>query len=201
MHAGATRRIDVRAMGTTLSIYGPAASFAPGVDAVVETFRDEEQRFSRFRSDSELSRLNARAGGWVTVSEGFGSLLDFSLSQAAATRGAFDPSVLAAVEAAGYDRDFDEVIRSARGDGRSACLRGLGSTSAASPKGGPPTSPSSGPCGRAWHGCWYRRAAICASGAALPSLDRRGGPRRTGDTRHDPAPGPRGARNLKHREA
>ena len=115
MQAEATRRIDVRAMGTTLSIYGPAASFAPGADAVIETFRDEEQRFSRFRSDSELSRLNARAGGWVTVSEGFGSLLDFSLAQAHATHGAFDPTVLAAVEAAGYDRDFDEVIRSARG--------------------------------------------------------------------------------------
>jgi FAD:protein FMN transferase len=115
MHAEATRRVDVLAMGTTLSIYGPAASFEPGADAVIDTFRDEEQRFSRFRSDSELSRLNARAGGWVTVSEGFGSLLDFSLSRAHATHGAFDPTVLAAVEAAGYDRDFDEVIRSARG--------------------------------------------------------------------------------------
>ncbi len=115
MHTEATRRINVRAMGTTLSIYGPAPSFAPGADVVIETFRDEEQRFSRFRPDSELGRVNARTGGWVTVSERFGALLDFSLGQADATRGAFDPTVLAAVEAAGYDRDFDEVIRSARG--------------------------------------------------------------------------------------
>ena len=115
MITAGTRRLDVRAMGTTLSVYGPAGSFAAGADAVVETFREEEQRFSRFRSDSELSRVNARAGSWVAVSEGFGSLLDFSLAQAAATDGAFDPTVLAAVEAAGYDRDFDEVIRSARG--------------------------------------------------------------------------------------
>ena len=40
MHNEATRRIDVRAMGTTLSIYGPAPSFAPGADVVIETFRD-----------------------------------------------------------------------------------------------------------------------------------------------------------------
>jgi thiamine biosynthesis lipoprotein len=110
-----TRRLDMRAMGTTLSIYGPSGSFAAGAAAVVETFREEEQRFSRFRSDSELSRMNARAGSWVAVSEAFGCLLEFSLAQAAATDGAFDPTVLAAVEAAGYDRDFDEVIRSARG--------------------------------------------------------------------------------------
>ena len=115
MDAEATQRLDVRAMGTTLSTYGPADPFPAGADAVVGTFREEEQRFSRFRSDSELSRVNAGAGRWVSVSEDFSSLLDFSLSQAAATDGAFDPTVLAAVEAAGYDRDFDDVIRSARG--------------------------------------------------------------------------------------
>ena len=115
MDAEATQRLDVRAMGTTLSTYGPADPFPAGADAVIGTFREEEQRFSRFRSDSELSRVNAGAGRWVSVSEDFSSLLDFSLSHAAATDGAFDPTVLAAVEAAGYDRDFDDVIRSARG--------------------------------------------------------------------------------------
>lgn len=115
MAEGNTRRLDVRAMGTSLSVYGPAATFEPGADAVIETFRNEEQRFSRFRPDSELSRVNALAGSWVQVSEGFGTLLDFSLDQANATHGAFDPTVLAAVEAAGYDRDFEEVIRAARG--------------------------------------------------------------------------------------
>ena len=115
MIAGDTRRLDVRAMGTTLSVYGPAASFEAGARAVVDTFREEEQRFSRFRPDSELSRVNTLAGRWVQVSEGFGALLDFSLDHASATHGAFDPTVLAAVEAAGYDRDFEEVIRAARG--------------------------------------------------------------------------------------
>ena len=91
MVAESTQRLDVRAMGTTLSVYGPARSFAAGTDAVVETFREEEQRFSRFRADSELSRVNARTGSWVEVSEEFGSLLDFSLAQAAATDGGVRP--------------------------------------------------------------------------------------------------------------
>ncbi len=115
MDSERTDRLDVPAMGTTLSVYGPADAFAAGAAVVVETFRVEEQRFSRFRPDSELSNVNARAGRWVTLSSGFEELLRFSLEQAAATDGAFDPTVLRAVEAAGYDRDFDEVIRSARG--------------------------------------------------------------------------------------
>lgn len=114
MECERTERLDTPAMGTTISVYGPCAGFAAGADAVVETFRAEEQRFSRFRPDSELSMVNARAGSWVTLSPGFGSLLRFSLDEAAATGGAFDPTVLGAIEAAGYDRDFDEVIRSAR---------------------------------------------------------------------------------------
>lgn len=110
-----TERLDTPAMGTTLSVYGPCEGFAAGADAVVETFSVEEQRFSRFRPDSELSLVNARAGSWVSLSPGFESLLRSCLEHAAATGGAFDPTVLGAVEAAGYDRDFDEVIRSARG--------------------------------------------------------------------------------------
>lgn len=112
---GSTRRIDTPAMGTTLSMYGPHEAFDEGWDAVAATFRREERRFSRFRPDSELSRLNGRAGSWTRVSDGLGSLLRYSLDRAASTDGAFDPTVLHAVEAAGYDRDLDEVIRAARG--------------------------------------------------------------------------------------
>lgn len=115
MVTGDTRRIDAPAMGTTLSMFGPPEAFDEGWDAVVATFRREEQRFSRFRPDSELSRLNRRAGSWTGVSDDLGALLRYSLDRAASTEGAFDPTVLRAVEAAGYDRDLDEVIRAARG--------------------------------------------------------------------------------------
>ncbi|MDH4111350.1 MAG: FAD:protein FMN transferase [Actinomycetota bacterium] len=102
-------------MGTTLTVYGPAERFEEGQRVVENIFGREEQRFSRFRHDSELSRVNDRAGRWTVVSVRFRTLLRLSLDRAAQTNGAFDPTVLRAVEAAGYDRDFDDVIRAARG--------------------------------------------------------------------------------------
>jgi thiamine biosynthesis lipoprotein len=105
-------------MGTDVTILGPGAS-APGFEAVALTvevvFAREEARFSRFRGDSELTRVNTAAGWWVSVSPGFEALTLLALEQAAATDGLFDPTVLDAVIAAGYDRDFDEVLAGARG--------------------------------------------------------------------------------------
>jgi thiamine biosynthesis lipoprotein len=81
---------------------------------VRSTFAAEEQRFSRFRPGSELTRVNAAAGTWTPVSPAFRSLLHRALGYAATTGGLFDPTVLRALEAAGYDGDFDEVVRGAR---------------------------------------------------------------------------------------
>ena len=113
---GPVRRLDARAMGTTISVFGPGLSgFDDAARRVIDTFAIEEDRFSRFRSGSELSRVNASAGSWMTISQEFATLLGFALDHAAATDGLFDPSVLRAMEAAGYDRDLDEVIQAARG--------------------------------------------------------------------------------------
>lgn len=104
------RRHDMRAMGTTVSIYGPDA---PGFEEVeriaAETFGAEEERYSRFRPTSELSRVNAEAGSWTPVSRPFAAILDFVLDRARESLGLFDPTVLGAMEAAGYDRDLDVV--------------------------------------------------------------------------------------------
>ena len=103
-------------MGTTISILGPDVDgFDDAARTVVEVFATEEDRSSRFRSSSELSMINASAGSWTTVSAGLAALLRFALDHAAATDGLFDPTMLRAMEAAGYDRDLDEVIRAARG--------------------------------------------------------------------------------------
>ncbi len=111
-------RHTFRAMGTDVTLLGPedATSVFGAVALTVEvTFAREEQRFSRFRGDSELTRANAAAGWWIGVSPGFEALVRQALEQAEATEGLFDPSVLDAVIAAGYDRDFDEVLAGARG--------------------------------------------------------------------------------------
>lgn len=105
-------------MGTEVTLYGPegeANAFERACEAVESCFQRQERRFSRFRADSELSILNAAAGRWVWVSPPFASLVRFALEQAERTDGLFDPCVLGAVMATGYDRDFDEILAGARG--------------------------------------------------------------------------------------
>ncbi|HEY7399427.1 MAG TPA: FAD:protein FMN transferase [Actinomycetota bacterium] len=111
--------LTFRAMGTKVALIGPSDADPDtahiAVDDARAVFDREEQRFSRFRPDSELSHVNAAAGREVDVSAGFASLLARALEGARRTRGLFDPTVLPALVAAGYDRDFDEVIAGARG--------------------------------------------------------------------------------------
>jgi thiamine biosynthesis lipoprotein len=72
---------------------------------------------SRFRPDSELSRLNANHGAVTHISELFAGLLAEALRAAELTDGDVDPTCGQALVAAGYDRDFDELkAMSTRGD-------------------------------------------------------------------------------------
>jgi thiamine biosynthesis lipoprotein len=66
---------------------------------------------SRFRSDSELSIVNHRAGALVPVSRLLVELVDVSLVAAQVSGGAVDPTVGPAVIAAGYDADIETVRR------------------------------------------------------------------------------------------
>lgn len=66
---------------------------------------------SRFRPDSELSNVNARAGSMVPVSPLLVSLVDVALVAGSNSGGAVDPTVGTAVLAAGYDDDIEEVRR------------------------------------------------------------------------------------------
>lgn len=65
----------------------------------------------RFDSGSEISRVNAGAGRAVRVSGVLGEVLERALAVAEATDGTVDPTVGAAMVAAGYDRDLDLVRR------------------------------------------------------------------------------------------
>jgi len=69
---------------------------------------------SRFRADSELSRVNAGAGRAVEVSALFYEALELALRAAELTDGDVDPTVGRALELAGYDRDWK--LLSAPGD-------------------------------------------------------------------------------------
>jgi thiamine biosynthesis lipoprotein len=72
-----------------------------------------EARWSRFRPDSELSVLNRAAGEPVAVSPETLTLLALAVLGWQTTAGRFDPTVLDALEAVGYDRSFDQLL----GDG------------------------------------------------------------------------------------
>ena len=105
-------------MGTMVTLIAPRnagqRTFRKAAASVEHVFGREDRRFSRFRPDSELSRVNAAAGQWVEVSRPFAVLTERSLRAAEETDGLFDPTVLPALAAAGYDRDWADV--EARGD-------------------------------------------------------------------------------------
>jgi FAD:protein FMN transferase len=66
---------------------------------------------NRFRADSEVSRLNARAGERVAVSGTLWRALVAARRSSEMTGGLCDATVLPALVALGYDRDYDEIAR------------------------------------------------------------------------------------------
>ncbi len=97
-------------MGSHIVLWLESADMAATMKAfqhVEALFGTVEQALSRFRSDSELSRFNARQGEWVPVSELLWEQVLLSVQMAAATNGRFDPTLLTALENAGYVHSFE----------------------------------------------------------------------------------------------
>jgi thiamine biosynthesis lipoprotein len=86
-------------------------------------FREVERRCSRFDPVSELRRLCARPGVPVAVSPLLFGAVDFALSVAEASGGAFDPTIGAAQEARGFDRNYRTGERSQTSAGLGASYR------------------------------------------------------------------------------
>ena len=74
--------------------------------SAVRRLRTLEALWSRFRPDSEISALNHAAGSTLALSSDTVLLVERSVEAWHRTGGAFDPTVLPALVAAGYDRDF-----------------------------------------------------------------------------------------------
>ncbi len=92
-----------RAMGCDVVVSGGDP------DAVAAVFARWDASFSRFRPDSELSRVNAAPGRALLVSPLFAEALRVALDVARVTGGLVDPTLGTALENAGYDRDFDRL--------------------------------------------------------------------------------------------
>jgi thiamine biosynthesis lipoprotein len=95
-------------MGTTVTVVLPAPDAAAAV-AVEALFATWETTLSRFRPESELSRLNASAGRAVRVTPLLLLVVEAALRAARATDGIFDPALEPHLRALGYDRTFDDL--------------------------------------------------------------------------------------------
>ena len=117
-------RTEWRAVGTTCAAVltaGPNGEDASqaALAAAQEEVAACERELSRFDLASDLSRLNAAAGQWTPVGRRLLEALRLALRAREDTGGRFDPTVLPALIAAGYDRSFEllEERQAWRADG------------------------------------------------------------------------------------
>ncbi|TMC50325.1 MAG: FAD:protein FMN transferase [Chloroflexi bacterium] len=101
---------DDRALGGSMRvIVTRPQSLVAAKAAVDEVIREIDIAASRFREDSELSRLNAMPDKVMKVSPLLANAIETGLRGAALTDGAVDPTIGHALEVTGYDTDFSSV--------------------------------------------------------------------------------------------
>lgn len=94
--------------GARLVVTEPEA-IAPARAVIDDQLAAIDLAASRFRPDSEISRLNAAGGTEFEISELFASLLEVAIDAAEATDGAVDPTLGVSLREVGYDRTFGEI--------------------------------------------------------------------------------------------
>jgi thiamine biosynthesis lipoprotein ApbE len=104
---GSIAAVTWEALGTSVVLRLTGSGGLQAARAAVERELDAiDLACSRFRRDSELSRLNARAGRSTKASPLLIAALSLALRAAELTGGGVDPTVGHALELAGYDRDW-----------------------------------------------------------------------------------------------
>lgn len=102
--------VSWQALGSTVVLKLTEPLLLPRARATVEAeLAAVDMACSRFRPDSELSRLNAAAGRAVAVAPLLAQALEVALRAAEITHGDVDPSIGVALQLAGYDRDFSSL--------------------------------------------------------------------------------------------
>ena len=98
------------ALGTTARIaVWPTASLPAAVGTVDRDLARLDLAASRFRPDSELSRIHRRSARPARLSKDLAEAVWVALAAASWTNGRVDPTVGGALIALGYDRDFIEL--------------------------------------------------------------------------------------------
>jgi thiamine biosynthesis lipoprotein len=109
--------LEFRAMGSRILaiLDDPSPHAKRRLADVPRWFEGWEACLSRFREESELSRLNRSDGVDVPVSGVLWDVLEASMNAADASRGIVVPTVLEAVRAAGYDRSWETIAAEGTG--------------------------------------------------------------------------------------
>lgn len=107
-------RRSFRAMGTEVEIIFAESDLPAGkgedlLNQAEARFHHYEQVMTRFRHESELSRVNRWAGSWVRVSPLLFDVIRLACQAAEHTGGLFDPTVGLTLSALGYDRPFERL--------------------------------------------------------------------------------------------
>lgn len=121
-------QIKFRAMGCWMEVQVDHSADRPAsqiLEQIPLIFENWEAHLSRFRSDSELSRLNLSGGTPTQVSQVLWQTLQSAIWAEAQSAGLVSAAVLPAVLTAGYTSSFDQMV--------SGAISGLPRGSAASP--------------------------------------------------------------------
>lgn len=96
-------------MGTRIELFCPQGVLPGALDTVRGLFTAWDLTLSRFREDSDLSRLNRSDGRAYRASKLLFRVLSEALRYARETDGSFDPTLLAQIEGLGYKSSFERI--------------------------------------------------------------------------------------------
>lgn len=101
------QKLEFRAMGCTMLVVLDHSEPVRELAEVPAWLEHWEKIFSRFRLDSELSRVNSGAGAPFQVSPEFAEVLELALTAEQQSDGLVTPMLLDALLEAGYNRSFE----------------------------------------------------------------------------------------------
>ena len=102
-------RTSFAALGTTAVVVAEAHDLDAAMRSIAGELDDIDRTCSRFRADSDLTRVNEAEGAWTTVDGLLVEAIEVALRAADVTDGIVDPTVGEAMLRIGYDRDFSEI--------------------------------------------------------------------------------------------
>ena len=102
-------KYNFNSMSTMVQLSINQELFANDLMPVYKLFASVENTCSRFKEDSELSKLNQQLGQEVEVSDQLFSILKEALEFYEETNGVFNPGILSAIENSGYTKSIELI--------------------------------------------------------------------------------------------